>query len=191
MLKRLTAPAVPGTVLFFDGHCVFCHGKINFLVQHNVDAKVSFSTVETPEGQFIVQNSEKLKKYAASCPGGFDSIVLIQRRAEATDSSSSSVDEQFDVTWKSEAAFRIGMMCQTWWVYYLAVICYNIMPRFICNVVYDIVARNRFSTTGVLKTLLGSHARSETCIKPTKELKARMLKLPDDAGGDDSKKKTN
>ncbi|MBX3253249.1 MAG: thiol-disulfide oxidoreductase DCC family protein [Chitinophagaceae bacterium] len=87
-----------------------------------------------------------LKQYQLS-PNRFDSFVLIENKKAYT---------------RSTAALRVVKRLGGLWTLLYAFI---IIPSFIRNALYDWVARNRYKWFG----------KSDNCMLPTPELKARFL----------------
>ncbi|MDZ7933659.1 MAG: thiol-disulfide oxidoreductase DCC family protein [Emticicia sp.] len=126
--------------ILFDGVCNFCNASINFIIDRDSKGIFKFAALQSEVGQ------ELLKKFGLKT-ADFDSIVAI---------------EGDKVYQKSDAALEIARRMDGIWkgLYFL-----KIIPAFLRNPVYDLVARNRYRFFG----------RTDACRIPTPELKARFL----------------
>lgn len=132
------APESP--LVIFDGHCNFCNASVNFIMTRDTQKVFLFTPNQENSGQKILQNHH--------IPGSdVDTLYLYE-------------DEQlYD---RSTAALRIARhLTFPWNLSYLFII----IPRFIRDSLYDIIARNRYKWFG----------KSETCHLPTEEERARFI----------------
>lgn len=128
-------------VIFFDGVCNLCNSSVNFIIKRDKKAQFRFSSLQ---GDFAKSN---LPKYLVS-ENALQSLVL--RRVEKT------------IVTKSTAALTIVKdLSGLWPLLYLFII----IPPFIRNFVYDLVAKNRYRMFG----------KRDACMIPTKELKDRFI----------------
>lgn len=126
--------------ILFDGVCNFCNASINFIIDRDSKGMFKFAALQSEVGQ------ELLKKFGLKT-SNFDSIVAI---------------EGDKVYQKSDAALEIARkMDGIWKTFYV----FKIIPAFLRNPVYDLVARNRYRFFG----------KTDACRIPTAELKARFL----------------
>jgi len=126
-------------VVLFDGVCNFCNGAINFTIDHDPKTKFVFAPIQSEYGL------EAKKKF--SLPENVDSIILIKNGKAHI---------------KSTAALLIARQLSGLWpLMYLFII----IPPFIRNFFYDLIARNRYKWFG----------KSDSCRIPTPELKQRFL----------------
>lgn len=131
--------------ILFDGVCNFCNASINFIIDRDNKGIFKFAALQSEVGQ------ELLKKFGLKTSDSesrtFDSIVAI------------AGDKVYQ---KSDAALEIARrMDGIWGIFYV----FKIIPAFLRNPVYDLVARNRYRIFG----------RTDACRIPTPELKARFL----------------
>ena len=127
------------TVLF-DGVCNFCNASINFIIDRDKKGIFKFAALQSEIGQEI------LRKYSLK-QDTFDSIIL---------------EKEGEIYQKSDAALEIARnMDGLWKIFYI----FKIIPSFLRNLVYDLIARNRYRIFG----------RTDACRIPTPELKARFL----------------
>jgi predicted DCC family thiol-disulfide oxidoreductase YuxK len=127
-------------VVLFDGVCNFCNGAINFLMDRDKSNQLRFAPLQSDAGQAL------LKKHNLPT-SDFDSFVFITGG---------------QVYRKSTAAVHIAKKLQGAWK---ALYGFVIVPRFIRDMVYSTIARNRYKWFG----------KQEACRIPTPEEKARFL----------------
>jgi hypothetical protein len=131
--------------ILFDGVCNFCNASINFMIDRDSKGIFKFASLQSEVGQ------ELLKKFRLKTNDlesrTFDSIVAI---------------DGYKVYQKSDAALEIARrMDGIWKIFYI----FKIIPSFLRNPIYDLIARNRYRFFG----------RTDACRIPTPELKARFL----------------
>lgn len=123
-------------ILFFDGECNLCNGGVQFIIKRDKRKRFLFAALQSAAGAEAKRQS-----------GGADSFILFYHGQYYT---------------KSAAALRAArLMSGLWPILYAGII----LPRFVRDWVYDLVARNRYKWFG---------KRSE-CMIPTPELRARFL----------------
>ena len=128
-------------VLFFDGECNLCNSSVQFIIRHDTKKKFLFAPLQSEAGKAAVAALSTLKT------GIPDSLVLSDNCKYYT---------------KSTAALRIARKLDwAWPVLYAGII----LPRFIRDGIYDLVARNRYKWFG----------KRNECMMPTAELRERFL----------------
>lgn len=127
-------------IILFDGVCNLCNHAVNFIIDHDPSQRFVFASLQSNSGQELLQQYDLDEQY-------LDSLVLIQRKKAYL---------------KSAAALRIARYLSGIWPLSYAFI---LLPPFIRNFFYDIVARFRYRLFG----------RRSQCRIPTPELKARFL----------------
>ena len=127
-------------LILFDGVCNFCNASINFIIDHDPEKHYKFAPLQSELGQDILRQFNKNTT-------DFDSVILLK-------------DNQ--LYQKSEAAIEITKHLSGAWKYFSA---FGILPTFLLNFFYDIIAKNRYRIFG----------KTETCRMPTPELKERFL----------------
>lgn len=117
------------TILLFDGYCNLCHSSVQFVLKHEKNNEIYFTSLQSPTG------IEILNHYSIN-PKEIDSLVLIEKNKAYI---------------KSTAALRI-----TKYLKGLYPICFSllIIPSFIRNWVYDYVAKNRYKWFGKMDNCL-------------------------------------
>jgi len=123
-------------ILFFDGECNLCNGGVQFIIKRDRKKRFLFAALQSAAGAEAKQQS-----------GGADSFILFYCGRYYT---------------KSGAALRVArLMSGLWPMLYAGII----LPRFVRDWVYDIVARNRYKWFG----------KRNECMMPTPELRERFL----------------
>jgi predicted DCC family thiol-disulfide oxidoreductase YuxK len=132
----MTAPSL----VLFDGVCNLCNASVQFLLRQDTAEKFLFASLQSNTGQKI------LAQYGLD-GAAIQSVVLIHHGKAYT---------------KSSAALRLAwILGGAWSLAYVFII----VPKFLRDAVYDVVARNRYRWFG----------KSDTCWLPTAALKARFL----------------
>lgn len=128
------------TILLFDGTCNLCNRTVKFIIKRDKNAKVKFASLQSEQGKQIMQEFNIPAEY-------IDSIILVENKK---------------VYYKSTAALRLSKKMDGLWP-----LCYTfiIIPAYIRNFVYEIIARNRIKWFG----------KADTCWVMTPELKNRFL----------------
>lgn len=134
------SPASKNAVILFDGVCNLCNSSVNFVIDRDAKRYFRYAALQSETGQAF------LKKNGLNAED-FDSLVLVE-------------GDQFYR--KSTAALRIARKLDGMWpLFYI----FKIIPPFIRNIFYDLVAKNRYKMFG----------RSDQCRIPTPELKSLFL----------------
>ena len=126
--------------ILFDGVCNFCNASINFIIDRDSKGIFKFAALQSEIGQeFLKRNGLKQDT--------FDSVIL---------------EKSGIIYQKSDAALEIARNLDGFWkILYV----FKIVPFFLRNPIYDLVARNRYRIFG----------RTDACRLPTPALKARFL----------------
>lgn len=112
-------------LLLFDGECGFCNHAVQFVLKHERNKKLHFAALQSPEGK-------ALREYFEIDPG-IDSMVFIR-------------DHEAHI--KSCAALRVTQYMSGLWPLMSVFI---IVPPFIRNFVYNIIAKRRMKFFGRVK----------------------------------------
>ena len=135
----LTAAKVYPLVLF-DGVCNLCSGSVQFIIKRDPQMRFRFASLQSPTGQQL------LKKFNLSHTA-MHSIVLVTNNHYAE---------------RSDAALEIARHLSGGWpLFYF----FKIIPRFIRDAVYNLIARNRYRFFG----------KKDACWIPTPDLKSRFI----------------
>jgi len=125
-------------VVLFDGVCNLCNTSVQWLIRHDKNQVFKYASLQS---NFAADHLKNTKHQS------IDSIILLD-------------DDR--VYSQSTAVLRIlkqiGLQYSALWVFI-------IVPPFIRNFVYNVVARNRYKWFG----------KRATCMLPTDELKARFF----------------
>jgi predicted DCC family thiol-disulfide oxidoreductase YuxK len=130
----------PGPIVLFDGVCRFCDVSVNFIIDHDAAGRIRFAALQSEAGQAL------LRRYGLSTKD-LDSVVVIEGGQSFT---------------RSTAALRVAWRLDGWWRFFAALL---LMPAFLRDPLYDLLARNRYRWFG----------RLEACRVPTPEVRARFL----------------
>ena len=128
-----------GPVLLFDGVCNLCSGSVQFVLKRNSKGNIRFASLQSEIGQEL--------RATYQIPEDTDSIVFIKN---------------YKAYLKSSAALRIAtyLSFPLNWLYIFIII-----PPFIRNFLYDIIAKNRYKWFG----------KQDACMLPTPEIRSRFL----------------
>lgn len=126
-------------IILFDGVCNFCDASVQFILNRDPEGVFHFASLQSEAGQELV------KKH--NVPADVDSMILI---------------EDGKVYYKSTAALRISRHLQGVWKLLYAFI---IIPSPIRNIVYDIIAKNRYKWFG----------QKDSCMLPPPNIRKRFL----------------
>ena len=126
--------------ILFDGVCNLCNDSVIFIIRHDKKDVFRFTALQSDAGKLIAT------KYGIDT-SLIDSIILID-------------EDNYYV--KSTAALKIaGQLSGAYPLLYG----FMVIPGFIRNWVYDIIAKNRYKWFG----------KKESCMIPTPELKNKFL----------------
>jgi predicted DCC family thiol-disulfide oxidoreductase YuxK len=127
-------------IILFDGVCTLCNQSVDFIIQRDAKDTFKFASLQSESAKNLLKpftvNTEKL-----------DSVLLIKNGK---------------LYQKSSAALQIARQLSGGWKLMYGFI---IIPRFLRNFVYDIIAKNRYRWFG----------KKETCRLPTPEERAKFL----------------
>lgn len=145
-LKNEVGDPLPATtihnypIVLFDGVCNFCNSSINYLIRQDKNEKLRFAALQSVAGQELLQQHHIATR-------SFESFVLIQQ------------GKSFQ---RSTAALRLLPYLRWYWQWANI---FWILPQFIRDAAYNIIARNRYRLFG----------KREVCMIPTPALKSRFL----------------
>ena len=127
-------------LILFDGICNLCTASVQFIIKRDPRAKFSFASLQSQVGQTI------MKKYEQDI-SALSTILLIR-------------DQK--VYSRSSAVLHIARELRGAWPLLYGFI---IVPKFIRDAVYELIAQNRYKWFG----------RRKDCMVPTAEHKARFV----------------
>ena len=126
--------------ILFDGVCNLCNGFVQFVIARDPGARFRFAALQSAAAASLLREAG----VTAPLP---DSIVLL---------------EGARLHFRSDAALRILRGLRFPWSLAFGFV---ILPRFIRDRVYDIIAAHRYRWFG----------RRESCMVPTADLKRRFI----------------
>ena len=127
-------------VVLFDGVCNLCNGSVNWIIDHDKKNQFQFASLQSAYG------SKKVIEIGLS-DDYMDTVVLI---------------EDDKVFTHSDAILQIAKHLGG--IYSLAVV-FFIVPKFVRNFFYKIIAGNRYKWFG----------KRDACRMPTPELKSKFI----------------
>jgi predicted DCC family thiol-disulfide oxidoreductase YuxK len=127
-------------VVVFDGVCNLCSHTVQFILAHEKAASLKFASVQSAAGSRIMLD-------CGLDPGDAKTFVLV---------------EEGRAYFRSEAAVRIATHLRAPWRW-LGVV--GIVPSFLRDWIYDLVARNRYRWFG----------RRDACMVPSAAIASRFL----------------
>lgn len=134
-MRSVTQP-----VVLFDGVCNLCESSVLFLIQRDRKKQLYFASLQS-------EYSKSLLKVFGQSNETLDSIIFV---------------DQNQIYLKSTAALKIAMrlggLFKLCWIFF-------IVPRFLRDLVYDLVAKRRYRWFG----------QKNQCMMPTPELRDRFL----------------
>jgi len=126
-------------VILFDGVCNLCSSSVQFILKRDKEKKFLFASLQSVYGQKI------LKDFNLPTDT-FNSFILYENGKIFT---------------RSTAALKMFSQLKNWgWVKI-----FWIVPKFIRDAVYNLIAKNRYKWFG----------KKEECWLPTSDLKKRFL----------------
>ena len=128
------------TVVFFDGVCNLCNGFVRFLIPRDPRGILKFASLQSAYAR------EQLS-HAGYDPDQLYSI-MVMRDGKILERSAAVMEIVRHLSWPWRA-IRV----------------FNILPRFICDFFYKLIANNRYRLFG----------KKDECMIPTPELKARFI----------------
>ncbi len=129
------------SVILFDGVCNLCNASVQFVIKHDKAARFTFASLQSESGQKLLQQYY-LKQT------DFNSFVLIENDQAYT---------------KSTAALMVAKRLNGLYKLFYGFI---IVPPFIRDAVYNLIAKNRYKWFG----------KKDSCMIPTPALQSKFLK---------------
>jgi predicted DCC family thiol-disulfide oxidoreductase YuxK len=125
-------------VLFFDGECNLCNRVVQFIIRHDKKKQFLFASLQSHYGRQLLQD------FRGKAP---DSVILTYKGTSYI---------------KSAAALQtFKLLGGLWSLLYTGII----VPAFIRDRIYDLIAHNRYKWFG----------RRDTCMTPAPDLTDRFL----------------
>lgn len=126
-------------IILFDGVCNFCNNRVNFIIKQDKKKVFLFTPLQSETGKKYIEQFHLENK---------DSFILIH-------------NDRYYL--RADASIMIAKHLGGYWlpVYYFL----KIIPRFIRDGVYKIIARNRYRWFG----------KKDSCMIPAEEVRERFL----------------
>ena len=128
------------SIILFDGLCNLCNSSVQFILKHEKNQNFLFASLQ----------SDACAK------------ILLQLNYKNNDLNSLVLIEGNKIYKKSTAALRIIKELKPMWHWFYVLI---IVPKFIRDSVYDLIAKNRYEWFGKLNSCeLGMHTNKDRFI---------------------------
>ena len=127
-------------IVLFDGVCNLCNSTVQFIIRNDPQGKFRFAALQSATGQYLLEKHHLETK-------DFSSFILIENNKPRMRSTGALY-----------VAKNLGGL-------YPLLFAFIIIPPFIRNWMYDLVAKNRYKWFG----------KQDQCMIPTPELKSRFL----------------
>lgn len=125
-------------VVFFDGVCNLCQGSVRYLIKHDKKNALKFASIQGPYAKSFLPNTEL---------ESLDSILFYDGE---------------NLYKKSCAVLKLSKLLGGW---HRLLLLGHLLPVFIRNGLYDLVAKNRYQWFG----------KQNQCMQPSADLKSRFL----------------
>lgn len=128
-------------IILFDGVCNLCNAAVQYVIKHDKKKLFHFASLQSEAGQMF------LKKHSLSSTD-FNSFILVyEDKIYSKSTAALMVAKNLDGAIKLLSGFII-------------------VPVFIRDAVYNLIARNRYKWFG----------KKDNCMIPTPDLQSRFLK---------------
>lgn len=125
MASELTPQDRP--IVLYDGVCGLCNRAVQFILKRDQKRRFRFATLQGTIGQEVLERD--------MVPANLDSMMLVE-----TDGR---------VSWESTAALRTARYLKFPWPLFSILL---LIPRFVRDLVYRWIARNRYRWFGKLES---------------------------------------
>ena len=125
-------------VVFFDGVCNLCQGSVRYLIKHDKKNLLKFASIQGPYAKSFLPTTEL---------ESLDSILFYDGE---------------NLYKKSCAVLKLSKLLGGW---HQLLLLGHLLPLFISNGLYDLVAKNRYKWFG----------KQNQCMQPSADLKSRFL----------------
>jgi predicted DCC family thiol-disulfide oxidoreductase YuxK len=141
-MRSETAPYI----ILFDGVCNLCNRTVQFILKHDKEKKFLFASLQGKAGQEFLYRHRLPQDH-------FNSFILIEKNG---------APEAGKIFTRSAGGLRMLKHLGGGWSLFYGLI---VIPSFLRDPVYDLIARNRYKWFG----------KQESCWVPTPELRSRFL----------------
>ncbi len=135
----------PNLIVLFDGVCALCDWSVQFLLKRDKQAVLKFAPLQGPTAAAILKRHPEIEDLTGS-------IILVQDYNTPTESSSVSSQAILDCLSTLRGFWRIVS-----WL--------RIVPRFIRDPVYNLIAKKRYKWFG----------KYEECMVPSVAVRDRFF----------------
>jgi len=127
-------------ILLFDGKCNLCNSLVKFVIRKDKNARIRFASLQSDTGKLLLTD-------AGLNADSADTVVYF------------SSDKVFV---RSAAVLNLLKDLGGGWILFYSLV---IIPSFIRDFFYNIIAKNRYRIFG----------RRETCMVPSKDIESRFI----------------
>lgn len=127
-------------VILFDGVCNFCNASVNFVIRRDGRDHFRFAPLQSAAGQ-------ALQEQYHFDPAGLSTFILVENGKAYTRSTAAL-----------KVARKLGFPLNMVYAFIL-------VPRFLRDAAYDLVARNRYKWFG----------KKESCMVPDEKVRRKFL----------------
>ena len=127
-------------IILFDGVCNFCNAIVNFIISQDKKNIFLFAALQSEAGKKL------LEQYKIDWKASDSFVVIENGKAHQKSTAALKLYNRLPWYWK---------WAQVFWI----------VPKFIRDGVYDVIARNRYKWFG----------KKEECMIPTSEVRNRFL----------------
>lgn len=120
-------------IILFDGVCNLCNDSVQFIIKRDPNGHFKFASLQSEVGQKLLSPFGAEKE--------MNSFILI---------------ENDRIYMKSSAALRVCNKLSGFWILFSI---FWVVPSFIRNFLYDIVAKNRYKWFGKKKAVCFQHQK--------------------------------
>jgi len=145
-MSTATPPANP--IIFYDGVCGLCNRLVQFSLKHDADGRLRFASLQSDFAAAVLQRH-------GFNPRDLDTLYVVEYNR---------VPEE-RISLRSDAVIAVLRQLAGPWAVIATLL--RIVPRWLRNWGYNIIARNRYRIFG----------RSNTCLLPDGKYRARFLDL--------------
>lgn len=131
---------IQGYIVLFDAQCILCSKAVQFIIKHDPKRRFRFAALHSVKGKSLLAEHHLASKK-------MDSIVLIKGEKHYL---------------KSSAVLRIALLLNKLWP---LLIVFYIIPPFVRNYLYDILAKHRYRLWG----------KNEACLLSLEDAPERFL----------------
>ncbi|WP_420581192.1 thiol-disulfide oxidoreductase DCC family protein [Reichenbachiella sp.] len=110
-------------LILYDGICKFCNRSINFILEHESQAELTFAPLQSQLGQSILKDFNLPLDYT-------ESLLFLSKG---------------EINSHAQAAFKIAGFLRAPWRW---IRIFKLLPTFISNFFYSIIAKHRYRLMG-------------------------------------------